>query len=746
MQQVRSLGVAYLVLCTTQPGDQQSHIYRLDQLPALRLRVLETTAQLYKERAKAVRRQVRSHTEHKALVRGNFLAGLLEEAAGDLDAAAKAFHVALSALVEAAKQSPEPSAFISSVSEASDALAMHVVTCLAGGGEPGDATAYLRAHLAWAGAPPDRRARLYLAIASAYPSRLEGAMWCLRAVELMRGLRPLPVPELREALTRAFDAFTEAGHCIRHLVYLSMVSARLFQAQENLLVLSQTLIESGWPSLSRLLLAGAPTPARNPAALWLLAESDEEAASGLEAVSGTLVFKHVMDTALFPAACRFTAEGHVEVGLCNMSPVVLQISRLELCLALPDSERSVTVPVDEEEELVPGAFSFKTHQLPEGDFAARLLSLRVVTSTGLVLAYPASALSDIGTLYSVPADDQRWHQPFLRSLHAFTERSRQRRARPRRPPVPSVTCATEGLTATGCPVRLSFASAMAGVLIVLIGTDHGVSDDLMRPVPVDETVSITWATPGPKTVAFELRHADGASFGTLSHSLSLSHPLSIQFRSQMMQNAILLLADIEAHLDGMQLTRWELWDSGSGASYPCLFVPKAPLDAFMKGDVLRLAFRLNDDDPASASPLLRLSWACGGQRACVSEECPPALLAPPRSGLLLLRTRLECSRARVGECIRLTWTLENGTAQNHLLSLAMDAQQLLDTEHWVYDGPLVFEAALEPGGTIVLEARLVALCQGLLAPPRLLVSSRQQQQHDSLPLDLAPSPFLLVLD
>jgi hypothetical protein len=270
------------------------------------------------------------------------------------------------------------------------------------------------------------------------------------------------LPQLREALTRAFDAFTEAGGCIRHLVYLSMISARLFQAQENLVVLAQTLIESGWPHLARLLLVGVPLPERNPPVLWLLSDSDEEASALLEVSPGTLIFKNVLDTAFFSAAVRFTVEGHVELGLCNMSPVVFTIDRVEVSLALPESERILTVALNE--ELVPGAFTFRS-QVVEGEFIAKITSLRVITSTGLQLIYYPAALTDIGTLYSIPVEDQRWNRAFLRALFPYSERTRVRRAaHPARSLASQVSCLVESsLTATGCPVRFGFTSSIADV-------------------------------------------------------------------------------------------------------------------------------------------------------------------------------------------------------------------------------------------------------------------------------------------
>lgn len=735
-QHVRSLGVAYTVL-SPQESDLDLSFSLEQQLPALRVRVLEACSQVYKERAKAVRRHVRSQTDHKRLVRGNFVAGLLEEAAGDLEAAAKAFHVALSAIVEAAKSSPNPKLFIEDVSEASDALAIHVVSCLARNGEAEDATAYLRAHLNWAGAPPDRRAALYLSVADAFTKRLDTGLWCLRAVELMRGQSPIPVPQLREALTRAFDAFTEAGGCIRHLVYLSMISARLFQAQDNLVMLAQTLIESGWPHLARLLLVGVPLPEKNPTALWLLSDSDEEASELLEVAPGTLIFKNVLDTALFSSAVRFTAEGHLELGFCNMSPVVFTITRVEVNLSLPDSER--TVSVDMNEELVPGAYAFHSHSI-EGEFIAKISSLRVITSTGLQLVYYPSALADIGTLYSIPLEDTRWNRAFLRALFSFTERSRVRRLSQQIKSVASqVSCLLKSsLTATGCPVSFGFSSNIADVQIVLVSADHGTSDELMRPVAVDETVHITWSSPGQKTVAFEIRQSGGTPLGTITETLHVLNPLSIQFTSQYLDSSLLLVADIEVQLDSLQLMKWELWDSGTGSNYPCLFSAKTP-SCYMKGDVLRVAFVL--DDPSTASPLLRVTWSCEGSRACATEECPPGLLVPPVT--LQLWAQPSSSRMAVGDCVNVAWRLENHTAQQHLVSLSLDTHHLLDHGHWVYDGPLAYEASVEPGDRVLLEARLVPISAGLLPLPRLTVSSLQ---HESFPMETMPTPPVLVLD
>jgi hypothetical protein len=260
----------------------------------------------------------------------------------------------------------------------------------------------------------------------------------------------------------------------------------------------------------------------------------------------------------------------------------------------------------------------------------------------------------------------------------------------------------------------------------------------MRAVAVDETIRITWTSPGQKTVAFEIRQSDGPPLGTITHTLLILSPLSIQFTSHYLNSSLLLVADIEVQLDAMQLMKWELWDSGTGSSYPCLF-PASASTIYMKGDVVRVAFVL--EDASSASPLLRITWSCEGSRACATEECPANLLRPPVT--LQLQASPSTSLMVVGDCIHVTWQLANHTAQQHLVSMALDTQHLLDHEHWVYDGPLAYEAAIEPGDCVLLEARLVPISAGLLALPRLAVASLQ---HESLPMEILPTPPVLVLD
>lgn len=706
-------------------GDGQM-LFGPDDLFALKEALLQTCNVFYKAKAKRYRKmtgwKAGKFTERFGpLVRYNFKAGLMEELAGDPSAAVKTFHVACSALVEAAKEHKEDRpGFIRSVCHIADVLVVKIVGGLARSGAVQEADAYLRNHHRWAASEPLERIRNFLAVSESFagsgpPVPYGPAHYYLEAVNVARGLLPDEVPRetLRLMLTRAFDS-CKAREATRHLLYISLLSAELFENSQyrtcvvtlflcfrNLEVLAEKLHEYAWNDLAESILAELPLATMNLSTLWFLMMRSEEVGEDLleaiEEKEGTVKFDSLEDTQLLHAAFRFTPDGY-ELRLCNMSPLILNLERVIISLSMAGDEGRLEEQVSD--ELLPGASLTLKKQASFQTFPVKIMALYIKSLDGKTFAFAnPGTLATVDTLYTLP----EWNSTFLKGLAPlFWEKTKAKTYAVRAERACDI-CRHVSTPAVGVPIKVKF-NVPEGGECILLGNDHAVTD---HTGPIKDIVAVTWPIGGWKTVQYQVRGAD-SSIANGTYQVHVIDPLEVLLSTRMIGDRHLVMVDVSFQFDEMNLTKWECWDSESGASFTALNSDNQAEGGI--GDVYRIGFVV----PEASKPVVRLHWSTATASGSIlrnsSVERPVADIH--------IHSRVSAMQCKQNELVFLTWTLHNKAGTDQQLALGIDSM-LTD---WIFEGPCADEAFLPAGETFTFSTRAIPVAKGTVALPALKLS------------------------
>lgn len=755
---LKSSGISYYVLITSGANSTLDCVYPWTALGPLKEAIIDSAMSFYKDKAKRYRKwvalkQSRFPYGFGSMVRYNVKAGWMEELAMDLPAAVRAYHVAYSALVEAAKQSPEKTIFISSIRSVSDYLARKIVCGLARSGSAQEADAYLRNHHGWSGASETDQLANVLAVAESFvhptdpTSPLIPGHYYLQAINLARSMGNLDLAHLRSMLTLAFDSYKASGRgAKRHLIYISLLSADLFEHGQNMEMLSQAVRDEKWDRMAALMLRGLSGISVQSAWFGLahtLHGLDEEGLNGLlENGSGTVQFSLVQDTCHLPCAMRFLHKQdgtlHVQVALCNMSPIAISLETVVLAF----KEEGEEITIHAAEEIIPGATYSVTQSIDGPDRVLRLAQVRLQCGS-LLFSYSASSLCTVETLYLLPVTEvERWNVGFLRSLGGYWARSKMNVPRPKEvPSFPQVTCSANSTLATRVPVKFTFEGPAESLRI--LGCDHGTFDT--APFRVDDgPIEITWNVPGTKSIHFEAR-SDAGEMRTFCQQFQVTDPFKFVFNLIRSSPEVALLnVDLTVQIDGISLTKWDLLDSSSGTILNAIN-PITSKGAYMTGDLLRAGFILPDTPETNGDLVFRVGWTTDTIAQCTtSEQCPSHLLAT-RSDLML-GTEASALKAPVGDRISLRWTLIShlDVPSIPLTMTITDRPADPDFEDsWVYEGPCVVDVGVEPGQRYTVEAWVTGLRPGRFALPIVTVTPTNPA-HAMHPITAIQHPTILI--
>lgn len=647
----------------------------LTQLQELAIDLKEHSEQVYKEKVKKYRRKLSSQP-----IDDNswywFKIGLMEELAGDLNSALKAYH----------------QSYTLSKSHRKSLLAVKVCLVMWRMGAFKDAWLCLEEHNQHF---ETERLETLLGVADGIDVQVgdsiftPGHLYLLAANLCCSKQEATSNIELcQELLTKAFDNNKTR---LRTLVYISLLAARISQNFANLELLATKIYDDGFEGLASIVLKQVPMEQLSFKGLWLrlsvLPNDQELMDEFLNRLDGSSTRQSIRVNDCKLILCSFRFDDVVfypgesvrfQVRLENMTPAILSIQQIEALFA-----DGTTAAINLGGELIPGTsgiYCGETHL----DGSAKVIAVRLITETLEVIfeelpEYKDDFLNHFKTIKMLPP------KPELAKFELLSP-----------------------LKATNVPVKIKIES-----LSKLVDCDDG------NYSMEDEMLIITWSQPGPKTIHYQVKNDPARVYQI---ELVIHDPFQLHFQTiPVSPEKLLVLLDISVTIDGISLDGWELWDSITGQQHPP--TNKACCSAkYKSGDMVRAAFFLsNATIEEVVEPVFRIIW----NDSLTFDKSFPCLWQPSTTSLYAF-VKPSKYRVGLGEVFGCEWIVWNMTAETHHISLH---HQQPDDECLVYAGPVITETLIQPREKIVIcRGKFVAMTEGLVELPRFVIGPVQSSQ------------------